>query len=154
MIDALLVRAPVGVVYRTLTDLDAWPHWSAGCRCTGPGIGPETGPASDPRAADRRLLVLPRSRRGPGDGVWRIAVTPHGWRHDLGVVWDVSGQVDLVSEWWLEGRAEGTVVHHLVRQARSPEARVIRHHHVMMRAMQAMKDHLELAVALASGRIP
>jgi uncharacterized protein YndB with AHSA1/START domain len=142
--DAILVRAPVGVVYRALTDLDGWPQWLDGCgsarlpRHDGPGDG--------------HALVLPNGRRR-----WRLALTVHGWRHDLGVHWEVRGDVVLTAEWWLEARPEGTVVHHVVHGApsgRRAVRRVRRHRRVMMLTMQALKDHLELAVALASGRIP
>ena len=144
MNDALLVRAPVGVVYRTLTDLDGWSRWQPGCR-SARLAGADAGP-------DRHVLLLPDGRRR-----WRIGVDVHGWRHDLGVHWDVRGSVVLSSEWWLESCAAGTVVHHVVHgspRGRRAERRVRRHRGVMMTAMQAMKDHLELAVALADGRTP
>ena len=143
MTDAILVRAPVGVVYRTLTDLDGWPLWLARSR--------SVRLASDGTAGDRHALVLPDGRRR-----WRLAVTSHGWRHDLGVRWEVRGAVVLSAEWWLEQRPEGTVVHHLVHGqpvGRRAVQRVRRHRRVIMGTMQTMKDHLELAVALASGRI-
>ena len=150
MTDALLVRAPVGVVYRTLTDLDAWPRWLAGCTTV---RVPSAARTDDPRGpVDRHTVVLPDGRRR-----WRLGVAAHGWRHDLGVRWDVDGDVVLASEWWLEPRAEGTVVHHVVHGAPAgPRAarRVRRHRRVVMLALQAMKDHLELAVAVASGRAP
>ena len=151
MTDSVLVRAPVGVVYRTLTDLDGWPRWLVGCRSTRlPG---DTGAdASVP--VDRTALVLPRRRRGLGPRSWRLEVTAYGWRHDLGVCWTVDGAVKLDAEWWLEVRDEGTVLHHVVHEVRSRAERALRHRQVMMGTMQAMKDHLELAVALASGRIP
>jgi hypothetical protein len=141
--DALLVRAPVGVVYRTLTDLDGWPRWLDSCRSVRlPGDG----------AGDHHAVALPDGRRA-----WRLAVTAHGWQHDAGVRWDVRGDVVLLAEWWLEGRTEGTVVHHVVHgtpHGRRAQRRVLRHRRVVMGAMQAMKDHLELAVALAAGRVP
>ena len=151
MTDSILVRAPVGVVYRTLTDLDGWPRWLVGCRSTRlPG---DTGAdASVP--IDRTALVLPRARRRPGTGSWRLTVTAHGWRHDLGVHWSIAGAVELDAEWWLEARDEGTLLHHVLHEVRSPDGRTSQHRQIMMGAMQAMKDHLELAVALASGRIP
>jgi uncharacterized protein YndB with AHSA1/START domain len=141
--DAILVRAPVGVVYRTLTDLDGWSRWFDGSSSVRLDADEDVG--------DRHVLVLPDGRRR-----WRLAVDAHGWRHDLGVRWEVSGAVVLAAEWWLEQRHEGTVLHHVVHGrpvGRRAERRVRRHRRVMMGAMQAMKDHLELAVALASGRI-
>jgi len=157
----VLVRAPVGVVYRTLTDLDAWPRWLTGCTCARPHARPQGAFGSDgaagpdaSRHADRHTLSLPRPRRVRVDGTWRLEVTVHSWRHDAGVRWDVRGDVELAAEWWLESRPEGTLLHHLVQSVGVREDRVTRHHQVMMQAMQAMKDHLERAVALASGRIP
>jgi hypothetical protein len=73
------------------------------------------------------------------------------------VQWEVSGDVVLSSEWWLEQRIEGTVVHHVVHGSpagRRAVRRVRHHRHVLMAAMQDLKDHLELAVAIAAGRIP
>lgn len=142
MNDALLVRAPVGAVYRTLTDLDGWPRWNPGCRSVrlaSSGVG-----------HDRHALLLSEGRRR-----WRLAVDVHAWRHDVGCRWEVQGDVVLGSEWWLEPRPEGTVVHHLVHGApvgRRAAWRVERHRAVIMLSLQAMKDHLELAVALAVGR--
>jgi uncharacterized protein YndB with AHSA1/START domain len=144
--DALLVRAPVGVVYRALSDLDGWPRWLHGCRSVRlPGQPDEV-------CGDRHVLTLPDGRRA-----WRLAVTAHSWRHDAGLRWDVRGDVVLDAEWWLEGRAEGTVVHHVVHgspEGRRAARRVLRHRRVIILALQELKDHLELAVAVAAGRVP
>ena len=143
MTDAILVRAPVGVVYRTLTDLDGWTQWLD--RCSSVRL------AQREADRDRHLLVLPEGRRR-----WRLAVTAHGWRHDLGVCWDVEGAVVLRAEWWLEPRQEGTIVHHVVHgepTGRRAVRRVRRHRRVVGGVMQAMKDHLELAVAVATGGV-
>ena len=156
MTDSVLVRAPAGVVYRTLTDLDGWPSWLVGCRSRRLAVPSDVtssdGAPSGP--VDRTALVLPRRRRGLGPRSWRLEVTAYGWRHDLGVCWTVDGAVKLDAEWWLEVRDEGTVLHHVVHEVRSRAERALQHRQVMMGTMQAMKDHLELAVALASGRIP
>lgn len=161
MTDTILVRAPVGVVYRTLTDLDGWPRWLAGCRSVrvpsdaargGVGADGADGAPDAVSDADGHLLVLPLGRRR-----WRLGVAAHAWRHDLGVRWDVRGDVVLAAEWWLEERREGTVVHHVVHGTpvgRRAERRVRRHRRAVMLALQAMKDHLELAVAVAAGRVP
>ena len=143
MTDAILVRAPVGVVYRTLTDLDGWTQWLD--RCSSVRL------AQREADRDRHLLVLLDGRRR-----WRLAVTAHGWRHDLGVHWDVTGAVVLRSEWWLEARQEGTIVHHVVHgepTGRRAVRRVRRHRRAVGGVMQAMKDHLELAVAVATGGV-
>lgn len=144
MNDAVLVRAPVGAVYRSLTDLDGWPSWLAGAR--------SVRLSAEDRDGDRHVLVLPDGRAR-----WRLAVHAHGWRHDAGVRWVVRGAVALEAEWWLEGRPEGAVVHHVVHGTpvgRSAVRRVARHRKVIVHAMQALKDHLELAVDLATGRTP
>jgi len=143
--DAILVRAPVGVVYRTLSDLDAWPVWHVGCRST-------RLPAHPDRAGDHHRLVLPLGRRS-----WSVDLVVDGWRHDDGLRWTLSRPFVATTEWWLEGRPEGTVVHRLVHDIgvdRRSDARVLRHRRAVTLAMQTMKDHLELAVALAAGRIP
>ena len=144
MTDAVLVRAPAAAVYRVLTDLDGWPRWLDGAR--------STRLAADGTDGDRHALALPDGRRR-----WRLAVRAHGWRHDLGVHWEVRGDVVLTAEWWLEPVREGTVVHHVVHGTpvgRRAERRVLRHRRVVGGAAQALKDHLELAVGLASGRLP
>ncbi len=154
MTDAVLVRAPVGVAYRLLTDLDGWPRWLDGCRSVRLGPGPAPGPA------DRHALVLPGIGRPS-----RLEVVSHGWRHDEGMRWEVSwsgrGPGAASVEWWLEERREGVVVHHLVHDAAegAPGGRrraraVLRYRKGVMLALQALKDHLELAVAHAAGRVP
>lgn len=168
MTDAVLIRAPAGVVYRTLTDLDGWPRWYAGCRSerapvlVGP-VPPSGGSAPVVQGTgDQHRLVLPGRRRS-----LRLAVGVSGWRHDTGVQWSVQwsqwsqrSQGNLVAEWWLEGRRDGVVLHHLVHpserrgQANGVLRMVDAYRHGVMLAMQAMKDHLELAVALAAGRVP
>ena len=152
MTDALLIRAPVGAVYRALTDLDGWPTWLEGCTTVRvPSSGTDASSVSR-GPADRHVVVLPDGRRR-----WRLGVVAHGWRHDLGVRWEVDGDVLLAGEWWLEPRREGTVVHHVVHGTpvgRRAQRRVRRHRRTIAGAMQAMKDHLELAVAVAVGRVP
>jgi uncharacterized protein YndB with AHSA1/START domain len=151
--DALLVRAPVGVVYRTLTDLDGWPRWLPGCRASRDMDGARD--VGQAHQMDRHRLVIPLGLRRS-----RIRVESYGWRHDQGVRWEVSGTVRLSTEWWLEQRPEGTVVHHVVHPSatgtvgRRAARRALRHRRSMVLAMQAMKDHLELAVAVAAGRVP
>ncbi len=161
MTDAVLVRAPVGVAYRTLTDLDAWPSWLDGCRSertqtvgtATSGPGSDAGRAHDAAAPDHHRLVLPGGRRP-----LHLTLVSYGWRHDAGMRWDVtwSGRRPggVVAEWWLEARREGVVLHHLVHEAPSDARALGRYRSAVMQAMQAMKDHLELAVAHAAGRVP
>ncbi len=150
MTDAVLVRAPIGVVYRTVSDLDAWPRWLDGCRSE---RADRAVPAAPGVPSDHHRLVLPGGRRP-----LRLSVTCHGWRHDIGVHWDVawSGRSPggVVAEWWLEERREGVVVHHLVHDGRGDGRGAQHYRSATMAVMQALKDHLELAVAHAAGRVP
>ncbi len=167
MTDAVLVRAPVGVTYRILTDLDGWPRWLEGCTSrrsepersdserSGTADGSSLGTAVA-APTDHHRLSIPHGRGRRGS--FELAVSCHGWRHDAGVRWDVtppgSGVGRIAAEWWLEERREGVIVHHLVHEA-SVDARVLRRYQdAVVSAMQAMKDHLELAVAHAAGRVP
>jgi hypothetical protein len=168
--DAVLIRAPLGIVYRTLTDLDGWPGWLDGCRSLrhgSTGVIAHDGPTQDGDPAspsDRHDLVLPGARRP-----LRLDVVVHGWRHDVGMRWEVRwldprrplpsrwSREAVTTEWWLEERREGVVLRHVLHDV--PRAGVavrtlVRHRHSVVLAMQAMKDHLELAVAHAAGRVP
>jgi hypothetical protein len=155
--EAALVRAPIGAVYRTLTDLDGWPTWHDGCRSRRLDMAGRLEPAVDP--ADRHALVLPGVR-----GVLRIEVDVHGWRHDAGVAWDIRWggrrRAPAAADWWLEECREGVIVHHLLHEPvggppGGREARaLLRYRGAVMLALQAMKDRLELAVAHAAGSIP
>ncbi len=153
MTDAVLVRAPVGVVYRTLTDLDGWPRWLPGCRSSRVGVPRDVPGGVAGGAGERHRLVL----RAGGLRRLRVVVDVDGWRHDAGVRWQVLGPGGPRTEWWLEQGPEGTVVHHVVHgepPGRGGRRRVARHRRAAMLAMQAMKDHLELAVAVSAGRVP
>jgi hypothetical protein len=166
--DAILVRAPVGVAYRALTDLDGWPRWLDGCRSVRLDVVP------DSAAGDRHRLVLPQPRVTPGrrpviPRPLRLEVLASGWRHDTGLRWDVlwgGRRARRASvEWWLEDRREGVVVHHLVHHpvddregtasgGKRGDRAVLRYRSSVTLALQALKDHLELAVAHAAGRVP
>ena len=173
MTDAVLVRAPVGVTYRIVTDLDGWPRWLEGCTSrrsdpersdserSGTADGSSLGTAVA-APTDHHRLSIRHERGGRGGrgrrGSFELAVSCHGWRHDAGVRWDVtppgSGVGRIAAEWWFEERREGVIVHHLVHEA-SVDARILRRYQdAVVSAMQAMKDHLELAVAHAAGRVP
>ncbi|MGA1774534.1 MAG: SRPBCC family protein [Nitriliruptoraceae bacterium] len=160
---AVLVRAPAGLVYAVLTDVDAWDTWWPGCTSR-----------RDPRAdaagvADHHLLRLPGGRRtlrcrATGDaGDHHLPRRPlgrrgrrgraavGGWRHDRGLRAELRGGADAEAEWWLEP-VEGGVIVHLLVTARGRRAdRTVR---ALGGGLQALKDHLELAVAVAAGRVP
>jgi uncharacterized protein YndB with AHSA1/START domain len=155
-LDSLLVRAPIGAIYRTLTDVDGWPLWWRGCVTTRVPAGPASGTAAGPTdraAGDQHRLVLARgwSRRPV-----RMRARAHGWRHDLGMhmeLEDLRGHALASIEWWLEASGDGTIVHRAMRDARTEDvARWLRRGLAL--GMQDLKDHLELAVALALGREP
>jgi uncharacterized protein YndB with AHSA1/START domain len=134
---AVLVRAPVGAVYRVLTDVDDWPAWWAGCRVirdTAHGGG------------DHHRLRLPAGWRPV-----RCRATVHGWRHEAGLRATLRDGADADVEWWLEPLADGTVVHALVAARGLRARRVLR---AVGGGLQALKDHLELAVAVATGHVP
>jgi hypothetical protein len=163
--DAILVRAPVGLVYRTLTDVTGWSDWWPGRR-TMPLAAVEAVGAVDSvdaqsasASSDAYALELRVGRRP-----LRMTMTVHGWRHDLGMFVDVTGAVELRTEWWLETRPDGAIVHHLVhgpldgaasarrsRRDRSAQDRYLRS---VATGMQSLKDRLELTVMVALGRVP
>jgi len=151
--DAVLIRAPVGVVYRTLTDLDGWPSWLEGCRVRRiEGAAPPS--VVGEGTFDHHLILLPDGRRRR-----RLRVVAYGWRHDAGMRWEVTWRGrrpgGVGAEWWLEAGREGVIVHHLVHEDGQRAARaVLRYRRNVVLALQAMKDHLELAVAHAAGRVP
>jgi len=147
--ERILVRAPVGVVYATLTDVDGWASWWRGCRT-------ERIPVSATRSghgdgADHHRIVL--------GGRWSrrtLQVRVHGWRHDVGLrleLRDRRGRRLGDAEFWLTPCPDGTLVHHMLHdheQGRRQE----RYRRVVHDGMQDLKDHLELAVRIASGRLP
>jgi len=159
--DAILVRAPVGLVYRALTDVVGWSDWWPGCRAVRVGSEVAAGAVDGAGSAthDTYRLELKVARRR-----LRTSMDVHGWRHDLGMFVDVSGAVDLRTEWWLETRPEGAIVHHVVhrsseavpparrsRRSRSAERRYLGS---VAAAMQSLKDRLELTTSVALGRVP
>lgn len=147
--ERILVRAPVGVVYATLTDVDGWESWWRGCRTERipvPAAGSDR--ADD---ADHHVVVL--------GGRWSrrtLQARIHGWRHDAGLrlgLQDRRGRVLGEAEFWLEACGAGTLVHHILHdhaQGRPQE----RYRRAVRGGMQDLKDHLELAVVIASGRLP
>jgi hypothetical protein len=154
--DAVLVRAPIGVTYRTLTDLDAWPRWLAGCRSRRLEVA--LAGEADVGAADHHDVVLP----GPGRPL-RLRIVTSAWRHDAGMRWDVRWRGlrpgGVRAEWWLEECREGAIVHHVLHDVGDdPHPRdvraALRYRRSVNAAVQALKDHLELAVAHAGGRVP
>jgi uncharacterized protein YndB with AHSA1/START domain len=141
----MLVRAPVAVVYATLTDVDGWGLWWRGCRTE--------------RRAPQRPTAEGDHHRITTAGRWRretFDARVHGWRHDEGLhatLCDRRGRTVGDVEWWLEPCPDGTVVHLLFGGSAAGRRRQ-RGHAAMRAGLQDLKDHLELAVEVAVGRVP
>lgn len=141
--DATFVRAPEALVYRRMTDLAAWPSWWPECEVTTLQAG------EGERFAVR--LRAPRGRRVC------CTVQPHGWRHDLGVVLALDGDVTGRAELWLDPTGGGTVVHH-VAALTSPLPRPRRVLEAYRRAVRTglwgLKDLLQVEVRTSVGLAP
>lgn len=129
--------APSAVVYRLLTDIDAWGTWWPDLRVM---------PAGEPDAHDLRV--------GRGSRAVRVRVEAHGWRHDVGVRLRLSGDLEGEAEWWLDPLPHGVVVH-LRTAARARSRRAARTwRRAARQGLTASTDRAELAVRLALGRTP
>ncbi len=137
---AVLVGAPAGLVYASLSHIDGWDAWWPGCRTRRDDRADRGG------AADHHLLGLPAGRRAV-----RCRATVDGWRHDEGLRMVLRGGVDADVEWWIQPVGGGAVVHLLVAARGRRAERTVR---ALGGGLQALKDHLELAVAVASGWVP
>jgi hypothetical protein len=142
--DQAFVRAPEALIYRRLTHVAAWPSWWSGCRV-------EALPAAG--GGERWAVVL---RAIPGRWL-RLAVRPHSWRHDLGVVLALDGDLVGRAEFWLEPTHGGTVVHHLL-VATTPLPRPLRvleaHRRAVRRGLWGLKDVLQLEARSSVGLQP
>ena len=138
---AVLVRAPAGLVYAVLTDVDGWDAWWPGCT-----TARDARPDAAAEGSDHHLVRLPAGRRGI-----RCRAAVGGWRHDRGLRVALRGGADADAEWWIEPTDDGAVLHLLVSARGRRADRTVR---ALGDGLQALKDHLELAVAVASGRVP
>jgi hypothetical protein len=142
--DQAFVRAPEALIYRRLTHVAAWPSWWSGCRVE---ALPPTG------GGERWAIGL---RAAPGRWL-RLAVRPHSWRHDLGVVLALDGDLVGRAEFWLEPTHGGTVVHHLL-VATTPLPRPLRvlevHRRAVRRGLWGLKDVLQLEARSSVGLQP
>lgn len=144
--DAGYARAPASLVYRRITDVGSWPLWWRGVRVRRLGTSPSAGGQS-------WLLVLP--------GGWasriRVRAEFHGWRHDTGVAFRLSGDLEGDAEFWLEPLDGGTVVHHLFvgRTPLRPSRRIHeRYRRSVRRGLWGLKDALHLEVRTMAGLRP
>jgi hypothetical protein len=141
----------------------AWDGGPAGGADRGPGSVEVAGDCAD-NAADAHLLRLSGRGRGrPPSRLRRslhLRMLAHGWRHDVGMHLTLTPRRRLIatrgpvrSEWWLEEVPAGVVVHLVVHPGGSAALRgQVRR--AFAGGLQALKDHGELAVALALGRVP
>lgn len=142
--DAGFVRAPTPLVYRRLTQVDAWPGWWRGVR-----VRPVDASAGTPAWSVE--LAVGRGRR------LRYEVRPHGWRPDRGLLLALRGDVVGSGEFWLEPTHGGTVVHHLLvaRTTLPRPARVLADHRRAVRvALWGLKDALHLEARSSVGLRP
>jgi hypothetical protein len=144
---AVLVRAPAGLVHAVLRDVDGWPGWWTGCRTARPAPADAAAVLPDgvTEASHHRLDV------GVGWRRLRCRAVFHGWRQDEGMRVALRDGADADAEWWFEPVDAGTVVHLLVTARGRSSQRVVRG---LGEGLQALKDHLELVVDVATGRVP
>ena len=143
--DAVFVRAPEAMIYRRLTHIARWPSWWSGC-----GVEALAAPAP---GSERWAVSL----RSGWARQLRLAVRPHSYRHDLGVVLELRGDLVGRNEFWLEPTHGGTVVHQLL-VATTPLARPLRvledHRRVVRRGLWGLKDVLQLEARSSVGLEP
>lgn len=142
--DATFIRAPESLVYRRVTHVAAWPSWWDGCEVA----------ALPSRPGAERFAVRWRAGRARR---LACAVRPHGWRHDLGVVFALSGDLEGRAELWLEPTGGGTVVHHVLAATTSVQRpkRVLDVYRRLVRVgLWGLKDLLQVEVRTSVGLAP
>lgn len=143
--DAIFIRAPEAMIYRRLTHVAAWPGWWSGCTVE---------PLAATSSGGERWAVSLRTGRAR----WlRLAVRPHSWRHDLGLVLALEGDLVGRGECWLEPTHGGTVVHQLL-VATTPLAHPFRvleqYRRAVRRGVWGLKDVLQLEARSSVGLGP
>jgi hypothetical protein len=142
--DATFVRAPVPLTYRRITDVASWPGWWTGLEVR------EQPPLA---GAERWGLSL---GIGPAR-VLRLLATCTRWRHDAGVEFRLTGDLEGRAEFWLERASGGTVVHHVaaatcgLRYARGVGPGYRR---AVRRGLWGFKDVLQLEMRSSLGVSP
>lgn len=150
------MRAPVGLVYRTITDVAAWPAWWPALLAA-PDV--RTDGAPDAAAHDRAAAEVERWRLvvGRRPGRTRLSATASGWRHDVGFRLALDGDLVGGAEWWLEPSRGSTIVHHVLdldavggRDLR----RIARLRRAVRRGLWGLQGRCEAAVLLALASAP
>jgi hypothetical protein len=147
------VRAPVGLVYRRLTHVAAWPTWWPGLtvRPLPPERGPDAAPTDEPDECwGLELRGAPLRRL-------RLAARLHRWRHEQGFSLALRGDIDGHAEFWLEPGYGGTVVHHLLiaRTELAHPLRVYRdYRRAVRRGLWGLKDVLHVEARTSAGLVP
>ena len=142
--DAGFVRAPIDLVYRRITHVGAWPQWW-------PGL--EVRPL--PPVADRERwgLGLQRGR----SRLLRTCAAIFGWRHEQGMLIELSGDLRGDAELWLEPVSGGTVVHHVASVASDlhlARHAVVGYRRGVRRGLWGLKDALQLEMRTSLGLTP
>ena len=143
--DDAFVRAPAALAYRRLTNINGWPDWWPGIRVA---------PVAGATRAESYAIEWGRGPIGPGI---RLLATAGGWRHEVGFVLTLAGDLDGRSEFWLEPGYGGTVVHHLLvadSDARRPLMVLRRYRAVLRRGLWAFKDRIQAEVRETAGLTP
>jgi len=136
------VRAPVGLVYRRLTDIGRWSRWWSGVRVAA---------LDDAAGAERWAVQVGTARRSLS-----LVVEPHSWRHDAGFALTVAGDLEGRGEFWLEPLAGGTVIHHVLSaEPRGTALVALRvYRQALRRGLWGFKDALQTEVRTAVGLQP
>lgn len=138
--DDTFVRAPIGLVYKRLTDVGGWRNWW-------PKLDVEPVTTSD----DTEVVAITLRSRP-----WRrlrYRATLSGWRHDAGFSMRLDGDLTGRAEWWLERVEGGTVVHHVLaaRPTRRPTVALRDYRAVLRAGLWTFKDNVEAEVRYIVG---
>lgn len=156
--DRVAVRARSSLVLDALVDAPRWSSWWRGVRWYDPdgrlGAPDVVGPvdhAEQPRQPPQGVMEI--------DDGWlrmlRVTLTPRDHRPGLGWRWRVGGDVDALSELWLEAQAATVVVHHLMwTGVHASPRRTARWRRAVRRGLWALKDHAQALERVGLGLAP
>jgi hypothetical protein len=157
------VRAPAPMVYRRLTNIEAWNDWW-------PGVTAERQDLAfigdlDPRpAAEATARTVDSDDREAWSFVWRdrlLAIrfdaAAGAWRHEHGFTLALSGDLEGRAEFWLEPGHGGTTIHHILiaSTARRRPLRILTaYRRVLRQGLWRFKDRVQSDVRQAAGLAP